>query len=133
MGRLRPGLPASDLLLALLHDAPEYVIGDVISPFKAALGLDYRAFEDRLARAVHLRFGLPGQPTANLKSLIKQADRMSAYLEAVQLAGFTEAEASVLFLKPPCSLECEVTPWPAQTAQTRFLERFHALAMLETP
>ena len=31
-------------LAALLHDAPEYVIGDLISPFKAAIGVDYKLF-----------------------------------------------------------------------------------------
>lgn len=126
--QLRPSLSSTERLLALLHDAPEYVIGDMISPFKAALGLDYRAFEDRLSSAVHLRFGLPAQPSASLKALIKQADRMSAYLEAVHLAGFTEAEADVLFLRPPTALDRPLSPWPAELAQAKFLERFHALA-----
>jgi 5'-deoxynucleotidase YfbR-like HD superfamily hydrolase len=87
-------------LAALLHDAPEYVIGDMISPFKAALGYDYKAFEHRLMSAIHLRFGLSAnQPTA-LEALIKQADRMAAYLEATQLAGFSLAEAEKFFGRP---------------------------------
>jgi len=128
---LRPALTPSERLLALLHDAPEYVIGDMISPFKSALGLDYREFEERLARAVHLRFGLPAYPSATLKALIKQADRMSAYLEAVHLAGFTAAEADSLFSPPPLSLQRSLEPWPAELAQARFLERFAALAAME--
>src|SRR2546430_9727092 len=32
-------------LAVLLHDAPEYVIGDMISPFKAVLGDAYKAVE----------------------------------------------------------------------------------------
>ena len=43
----------------LLHDAPEYVIGDMISPFKAVIGDSYKAVEHRLLAAIHLRFGLP--------------------------------------------------------------------------
>lgn len=125
---LRPGIALDERLLALLHDAPEYVIGDMISPFKTALGLDYRAFEDRLAAAVHLRFGLPAQPTPTLKAVIKQADRMSAFLEAVHLAGFSVVEANTLFLAPPPDLDRPIEPWPAELAQARFLERFHALA-----
>jgi 5'-deoxynucleotidase YfbR-like HD superfamily hydrolase len=87
-------------LAALLHDAPEYVIGDMISPFKTALGLDYKAFENRLLAAIHLRFGLkPGLPEVLIKK-IKKADRIAAYLEATQLAGFSLAEAARFFGRP---------------------------------
>ena len=98
--RIRPRATARDRLAALLHDAPEYVIGDMISPFKAALGIDYRAFEARLARAVHIRFGLPADLPATLRTAIKRADRASAWLEATQLAGFSEAEAAKHFPRP---------------------------------
>jgi hypothetical protein len=87
-------------LAALLHDAPEYVIGDMISPFKAALGLDYKAFEHRLLAAIHLRFGLGSQQPAELEDLIKQADRVAAYFEATQLAGFSLTEAAKFFGRP---------------------------------
>src|SRR5262249_3241293 len=76
-------------LMALLHDAAEYVIGDLISPFKAAVGIDYKAFENRLMGAIHIRFGLPALPSENAGALIKRADRIAAYYEAVQLAGFS--------------------------------------------
>ena len=87
--------------MALLHDAPEYVIGDMISPFKAALGLDYKAFEAKLEAAIHLRFGLPAHPPAAVKGVIKRADIICAYFEAMQLAGFSEAEAKRFFGAPP--------------------------------
>jgi 5'-deoxynucleotidase YfbR-like HD superfamily hydrolase len=87
-------------LAALLHDAPEYVIGDMISPFKAALGLDYKAFENRLLAAIHLRFGLPPTTPDVLIRKIKKADRFAAYLEATQLAGFSLAEAAKFFGRP---------------------------------
>ena len=74
-------------LAALLHDAPEYVVGDLISPFKAALGLDYKAFENRLLGAIHVRFGLPETLPADVGAAIKQADRIAAYWEATELAG----------------------------------------------
>src|SRR3954469_1333783 len=91
VARLKPGIEPRWRLTALLHDAPEYVIGDMISPFKAALGLDYKAFEERLESAVHIRFGLPPKVPPAIKTLIKQADRASAHFEAVQLAGFSPA------------------------------------------
>ena len=87
-------------LAALLHDAPEYVIGDMISPFKAALGYDYKAFEHRLMAAIHIRFGLPAKCSEALEIEIKKADRMAAYLEATQLAGFSLAEADKFFGRP---------------------------------
>ena len=87
-------------LAALLHDAPEYVIGDMISPFKAALGLNYKAFEHRLMAAIHIRFGLPPGATPETEALIKQADKMAAYLEATQLAGFSIPEAEKFFGRP---------------------------------
>src|SRR5215469_6928190 len=80
--RLRPGLPARWRLAALLHDAPEYVIGDMISPFKTALGVDYRDFEERLETAIHVRFGLPARVPSEIKALIKDADRACAFFEA---------------------------------------------------
>jgi 5'-deoxynucleotidase YfbR-like HD superfamily hydrolase len=87
-------------LAALLHDAPEYVIGDMISPVKAAVGADYAALDDRLTQAVHLRFGLPAALPAGIKTQIKRADRISAWIEATRIAGFSEAEATRLFGAP---------------------------------
>ncbi len=97
---LDPAMDHAARLAALLHDAPEYVIGDMISPFKAALGLDYKAFELRLMAAIHMRFGLPTQSVAKLERFIKRADRIAAYLEATQLAGFDIAEAETFFGRP---------------------------------
>jgi 5'-deoxynucleotidase YfbR-like HD superfamily hydrolase len=126
--RLKPGLEPRWRLAALLHDASEYVIGDMISPFKAALGLDYRSFEERLERAIHIRFGLPPKTPPEIKRLIKTADRISAFFEAVDLAGFSLQEASVLFGKPPKPIRPRLDPWPASQAQARYLERFRKLA-----
>jgi len=125
---LKPGLEPRWRLAALLHDAPEYVIGDMISPFKAALGLDYRQFEDRLEAAIHIRFSLPATAPGEIKALIKQADRISAYHEAVRLAGFTVQEAERLFGRPPDGYAPHVDPLPAHLAQERYLARFHLLA-----
>ncbi len=122
-----PGLNAKAKLMALLHDAPEYVIGDMISPFKAALGLDYRAFEDRLAAAIHQRFALPAHPAPALKAQIKKADVMCAWLEAVQLARFDEAEANRFFKRPPPAACVQLVPWSAAEAQAHFLAAFRTL------
>ena len=97
---LCPGAPARWRLAALLHDAPEYVIGDMISPVKAAIGPGYDELDARLMTAIHLRFGLPAQIPASVKRAIKRADTLSARLEAVTIAGFTEAEASRFFGRP---------------------------------
>lgn len=98
--RLNPGLPARWQLAALLHDAPEYVIGDMISPVKAAVGAGYGELDVRLTAAVHIRFGLPAVLPAPIKTAIKAADKLSAWMEAVNIAGFSEAEANRLFGKP---------------------------------
>ncbi|MFO1174721.1 MAG: HD family hydrolase [Paracoccaceae bacterium] len=98
--RLNPGIGARWQLAALLHDAPEYVIGDMISPVKAAIGEAYGHLDARLAAAVHLRFGLPAILPAEVKREIKRADRISAWLEAVQIAGFAAAEADRFFGRP---------------------------------
>jgi uncharacterized protein len=118
-------------LAALLHDAPEYVIGDMISPFKTVLGGDYKAVEARLLAAIHIRFGLPPVLADQITRQIKQADRGAAYLEATQLAGFAESEAKRLFGRDPGLPEAAardyLTPWTAAKAEKRFLSQFKAL------
>ena len=94
-----PNAPVKWQLAALLHDAPEYVIGDMISPVKAAIGPSYSELDDRLTAAIHIRFGLPAQIPVTIKKQIKAADKISAWLEAVQIAGFTAAEADRFFGK----------------------------------
>ena len=99
-GRISPKAAANWRLAALLHDAPEYVIGDMISPVKAAVGPGYGALDDRLTAAIHLRFGLPASIPVAIKKQIKKADKLSAWMEATQIAGFSEAESSKFFGKP---------------------------------
>jgi len=125
---LKPKAARALRLAALLHDAAEYVIGDLISPFKTAVGLDYKAFENRLARAIHIRFGLPPECTAEETALIKRADRMSAYFEATQLAGFTVTEARKFFGTPFGMGPPRLVPLPTTQAQTLYLERFRRLS-----
>ena len=131
--RLAPDWPGRWRLAALLHDAPEYVVGDLISPFKAAVGINYKAFEIRLLGAIHIRFGLPAELPVKVTALIKRADRVAAYLEATELAGFEAREARRLF-GPPRGVDTKaggrglsVTPLRASEAQRRFLDRFAAI------
>jgi 5'-deoxynucleotidase YfbR-like HD superfamily hydrolase len=131
---LREQVPRADdriRLAALLHDAPEYVIGDMISPFKAVIGGDYKVIENRLLSAIHIRFGLLPVLEPGLTKQIKAADMGAAYLEATRLAGFKEAEAKRLFGKDPglseTMVEDYLTPWSAGKAEKRFLARFEAL------
>ncbi|MGP1274394.1 MAG: HD domain-containing protein [Caulobacterales bacterium] len=126
-GEMEPQWPARWRLAALLHDAPEYVIGDMISPFKAALGLDYTLFEARLERAVHTRFGLPASLPRGVKATIKKADRLCAFFEAVQLAGFTVEEAREFFGKPPLGLRVDIPVRAIGEVQDAYIDRFEAL------
>jgi uncharacterized protein len=125
---LGSGLTREARLMALLHDAPEYVIGDLISPFKAAVGLDYKAFELRLLAAIHIRFGLPPKTPNELEKIIKRADMIAAYFEATQLAGFDPKEAKKFFGVPPAGLRMpRLTPLAVADAEKHFLERFKKL------
>lgn len=123
-----PSASNADKLAALLHDAPEYVIGDMISPFKAVLGNHYKTFEHSLQRAIHIRFGLPAEISRALAGQIKQADKVSAWLEATQLAGFGKDEALKIFGEEPIDfIHIALTPHDTETVKTLFLKRFSAL------
>lgn len=130
-GLMQPDLRPRERLTVLLHDAPEYVIGDMISPFKAVMGGAYKAVEDRLAAAIHQRFGLPAVTDARLKVLTKKADQVAAYFEAVELAGFQDAEAKRFFGVPkgigrqtPDGPRVGLAPMPTMEAEAAFLARF---------
>jgi hypothetical protein len=131
---LETGWSAEWRLAALLHDAPEYVIGDLISPFKTAIGLDYKAFEMKLLAAIHERFGLPAVLPNEVTRTIKEADRIAAYIEATALAGFSESEGR-LYFGDTAALDSSVVTkmkgieaWPVHSAQDAFLVRFRQLA-----
>lgn len=125
---IQPDLDPKWRLAALLHDASEYVIGDMISPFKAALGVDYKKFEERLETAIHVRFGIPAKTPLAIKKLIKQADRACAFFEATQLAGFTHAEALEFFDAPPAGYDLHIEPLAPGQAQTRYIQRYNVLS-----
>jgi 5'-deoxynucleotidase YfbR-like HD superfamily hydrolase len=129
-GRIVPNAPTKWHLAALLHDAPEYVIGDMISPVKAAVGPGYEDLDDRLAAAVHLRFGLPAKVPAQMKRQIKKADKVSAWLEATRIAGFTVEEADKFFGKPDPELieGCQVLLRPPVETRNAFVSR-HAVLL----
>ncbi len=128
-GRIMPSAPVKWRLAALLHDAPEYVIGDMISPVKAAVGPGYGELDDRLMAAIHIRFGLPAAIPVAVKKQIKKADKISAWMEAVQIAGFSEAEATKFFGKPDMAVIdglSIVLRTPVET-RTTFTARHHEL------
>ncbi len=132
VGHVTPAADAGARLAALLHDASEYVVGDLISPFKAVVGPPYKVLELRILGAIHLRFGLPTTLPAPLARSVKAADGLAAWLEAVHLAGFAPDEADQIFGRPhgrgaafePGNL---IQPWPTADAEAGFLARFHAL------
>lgn len=126
---INPEMSREWRLAVLLHDAPEYVIGDIISPFKAVIGDAYKAIEAGLLGAIHLHFGLPAQPAAALKRFIKQADRQAAFLEATHLAGFGREEAIKFFGRPdplPRTVLALLEPWPVSQAEERYHEKVTA-------
>lgn len=127
--QLNPRIDAKWRLAALLHDAPEYVIGDMISPVKSAVGPGYREMDDRLTAAIHLKFGLPAKIPDVIKKQIKRADMLSAWLEAVQIAGFSANEANRLFGDPILSDLPQTTLRPHAPMQVKgqFLEVFNDL------
>ena len=125
-----PGLPARWRLMALLHDAPEYVIGDIISPFKAAVGESYKTVENRILSAIHLRFSLPGETPAPLAKVIKRADHDAAFIEATQLAGFSVEEAASFFGRPALRMRdvaAHIAPLPSNEVEERFLRTVRGL------
>jgi 5'-deoxynucleotidase YfbR-like HD superfamily hydrolase len=131
---MTPGASARERLYALLHDAPEYVMGDIISPFKAAMGGNYKDVENRLLGAVHLHFALNAIPPSAVQRQIKRADREAAYHEAVNLAGFAVDEARRFFGEPTLpAFELErfdqlIRPWPTREAHDRFVDAVDMLA-----
>lgn len=133
--RLAPRTEPRWLLAALLHDAPEYVIGDMISPVKAAVGPGYGELDQRLTAAIHIRFGLPAELPVAVKKLIKRADKVSAWLEATHIAGFAAPEADRFFGKPPADAIAgiRIAPRPPVAVRAAFVARHRALESLIAP
>lgn len=129
-GILHPLKPRKWRLAALLHDAPEYVIGDMISPVKAAIGPHYLDLEEKLTSAVHIKFGLPATLPKTIKQQIKRADKISAWLEAVQIAGFEERQANGFFGRLPKRElpEISIKPRPPLAARADYIKRHEELA-----
>ena len=130
-GCLQPAIADDRRLAILLHDAPEYVVGDIISPFKVVVGDAYKTVEERLLAAIRLRFGLPAQPDASLRRLTKRADRAAAFLEATRLAGFSHEEARKHFgPDEPVALAAAeyLMSWSVERAQKSYLARFAELS-----
>lgn len=127
---LHPDISRAERLFMLLHDAPEYVIGDMISPFKAVIGEAYKSVENRILSAILLRYSLPATPSQAVLKLSKQADRTAAFFEAISLAGFTRVEAERIFGRPVIAAKSfidEIAPAPIETAQEMFLARFREI------
>ena len=124
-----PDLDKKWNLAALLHDAPEYVIGDLITPFKYALNNSYRFVEDNLMKAIYLRFGLPALLPNDIELKIKKIDKAIAWFEAVDLAGYKEKEASQIIKKPNLNFEHQIIALSANDVEKRFLERFQEIIL----
>ena len=123
-----PNLNKRWYLAALLHDAPEYVIGDLITPFKYALNNSYRHVEDNLMKAIHIRFGLPPELPKLIASKIKKIDKAVAWYEAINVAGYNKKEAMVILKKPVLKYNIEkISPIRPNIIAKKFLKRFSEL------
>ena len=123
----KPNLSTKWYLAALLHDGPEYVIGDLITPFKYALNKSYRIVENNLMKAINLRFGLPAVLPKIIQKDIKKVDKMAAWIEAVQIAGYSEKEALQILKKPKEHIDLKLKPMPPNEAIDEFIKRFNHL------
>ena len=123
-----PDLDKKWNLAALLHDAPEYVIGDLITPFKYALNNSYRFVEDNLMKAIYLRFGVPALLPRHIESKIKKIDKSLAWFESVDLGGYNEEEASQIIKKPNLNSKRQIiVALSANDVQKKFLKRFQEI------
>lgn len=129
VGEATPRIDRRWRLAALLHDASEYVLGDMIGPLKQHLGSQWRQLEDRLQEEVHLRFGLPAVLPEDVHGQVKQGDLTAAWLEATQLAGYTEKEAGRRWRRPrrKATLAIRLEPMPPRPAADAFVARFRQL------
>ncbi len=126
-GRMKPKWPKKWRRAALLHDAPEYVVGDLISPFKAAIGTGYKSLENRLLSAIHMRFGLPARLPEDVIKTIKRADGIAAYLEATQLAGFSHTEARKFFVSSKFAEGIKLKGLEIPKVESIFIRQFNLL------
>ena len=124
-----PKMDNQSKLFALLHDSAEYVISDMISPLKAHLGKAYEAFDEKLTMALCIRFNIPTTKIKIIKRQVKIADKIAAWLEAIQLAGFSKQEADSLFGKQVGveSFEEYLSPDTPFFVRKKFVNRFNEL------
>ena len=115
-------------LAALLHDAAEYIISDMITPLKSFLGEEYIQLEEKIQSAINIRFSLPGEIPKKIYKLIKNCDRQTAFIEAIQLAGFTLKDAKKTLKMPKLIPDYKIIPISAIKAEKLFLKKFKELS-----
>ena len=128
-GALNARISNEERLFLLLHDAPEYVIGDMISPFKAVIGDAYKAVENRILSAILRRFSLQAEPEPALMLLCKKSDRAAAFFEAGVRSPACTARGRAHTRRPVSTGRCDeaLASAPVEVVEQRYLERFCAL------
>lgn len=106
-------------LQALLHDATEAYLGDVVKPLKELL-LDYKKLERRLERIILTRFGLP----TKLEPEVKEADMIALATEKRDLLYDGPIWEATKGIVPWPEI---VTPWQPAVAKEQFLRRYYSL------
>ena len=106
-------------LWALLHDATEAYVGDMVRPLKRMLPA-YRDIEDRVMDAIAERFGLTGSIPAE----VHDADNRIILTERAAIMTPTDEVWMENCFKP---LPVTIHAWPWQDAQHYYTERLAEL------
>jgi hypothetical protein len=128
---------AAGRLVALLHDAHEAYIGDLITPVKQAMdalpvrsrdpflpALAFFALTTKLDEVIWTAFGL--SPSVNLLNRVKTADLLALVVEKEQLMAPARRDWDLL-PKPPDPMPTLRPAHPPTRAAEIFLDRFHVL------
>lgn len=107
-------------LWALLHDATEAYVGDMVRPLKSHMPA-YRAAEDRVMAAVVQRFGLEG---VSIPDEVKLADSRILLDERAALLTPTSHAWDVEHLEP---LGVDIRAWSPVGAESRYTQRLAEL------
>lgn len=112
-------VPPEHAYAALMHDAPEAFMGDMVKPLKDLLP-EYRTIEDAVEAAVFARFAVPSP----LSACVKEADIVMLATEQVHIMANRD-DWNYTRGREPANID--LPDWPPTKAKRAFLDRFAAL------
>lgn len=114
-----------DALYGLLHDASEFAMADIVSPFKRSPQMEnYRYYENQLQSMVYRKFGLDSKEPPS----VKYSDQLILSTEAVS---FLHQPLHPEWKLPYEPLPFKILPSSPQEAEQLFLNRFKELVGTE--